>query len=89
MAERSVTFITYNVRERINGSWYPPEESPCDGIVFPLWRRAGMDTRQLTVCREGERMQCAALPYRLSGGLLVLLQTSRDTGRWVLPKAGR
>ena len=31
-------------------------------------------------------MQCAALPYRLSGGLMVLLQTSRDTGRWVLPK---
>ena len=45
-----------------------------------------MDTRQLTVCSEGERVQCAALPYRLSGGLMVLLQTSRDTGRWVLPK---
>jgi 8-oxo-dGTP pyrophosphatase MutT (NUDIX family) len=45
-----------------------------------------MDTRQVTACSEGERVQCAALPYRLSGGLMVLLQTSRDTGRWVLPK---
>ncbi len=45
-----------------------------------------MDTRQVMACSEGERVQCAALPYRLAGGLMVLLQTSRDTGRWVLPK---
>lgn len=45
-----------------------------------------MDTRPVMACSEGERVQCAALPYRLSGGLMVLLQTSRDTGRWVLPK---
>ena len=45
-----------------------------------------MDTRQVTACREGELVQYAALPYRLSGGLMVLLLTSRDTGRWVLPK---
>jgi 8-oxo-dGTP pyrophosphatase MutT (NUDIX family) len=45
-----------------------------------------MDTGTAVVCSEGERIQCAALPYRLSGGLMVLLQTSRDTGRWVLPK---
>ena len=45
-----------------------------------------MDPRQVTVCSEGELVQYAALPYRLSGGLMVLLQTSRDTGRWVLPK---
>jgi 8-oxo-dGTP pyrophosphatase MutT (NUDIX family) len=45
-----------------------------------------MDIRQLTACSEGELVQYAALPYRLSGGLMVLLQTSRDTGRWVLPK---
>jgi 8-oxo-dGTP pyrophosphatase MutT (NUDIX family) len=46
-----------------------------------------MDTRELTVCRRGERVQYAALPYRRrSGGLEVLLLTSRDTGRWVLPK---
>jgi 8-oxo-dGTP pyrophosphatase MutT (NUDIX family) len=45
-----------------------------------------MGTRQPAVCSDGERVQCAALPYRVSGGLMVLLQTSRDTGRWVLPK---
>ncbi len=31
-------------------------------------------------------MQYAALPYRLEDGLQVLLLTSRETGRWVLPK---
>jgi 8-oxo-dGTP pyrophosphatase MutT (NUDIX family) len=31
-------------------------------------------------------MQYAALPYRLRNGVEVLLITSRDTGRWVLPK---
>lgn len=33
------------------------------------------------------RLQVAALPFRVDGdGLEVLLITSRDTGRWVLPK---
>jgi len=45
-----------------------------------------MDTRQPTACGEDELVQYAALPYRLSGELMVLLLTSRDTGRWVLPK---
>jgi 8-oxo-dGTP pyrophosphatase MutT (NUDIX family) len=45
-----------------------------------------MDTRQVMACSQGEMVQYAALPYRLSGGLMVLLLTSRDTGRWVLPK---
>ncbi len=31
-------------------------------------------------------LQYAALPYRLDDGLEVLLITSRETGRWVLPK---
>jgi len=31
-------------------------------------------------------MQYAALPYRLRDGVEVLLITSRETGRWVLPK---
>jgi 8-oxo-dGTP pyrophosphatase MutT (NUDIX family) len=31
-------------------------------------------------------VQYAALPYRLRDGLELLLITSRDTGRWVLPK---
>jgi 8-oxo-dGTP pyrophosphatase MutT (NUDIX family) len=37
-------------------------------------------------CKPGEKVQYAALPYRRSGGLEVLLLTSRETGRWVLPK---
>jgi len=32
------------------------------------------------------RRQFAALPYRLAGGLKVLLITSRGTRRWVIPK---
>jgi 8-oxo-dGTP pyrophosphatase MutT (NUDIX family) len=35
------------------------------------------------------RRQVAALPYRIvAGGLEILLITSRDTGRWVIPKGG-
>jgi 8-oxo-dGTP pyrophosphatase MutT (NUDIX family) len=45
-----------------------------------------MRTKDPTVCRRGELVQYAALPYRRVGGLKVLLLTSRDTGRWVLPK---
>jgi 8-oxo-dGTP pyrophosphatase MutT (NUDIX family) len=35
-----------------------------------------------------KRVQCAALPYRHDDGSLmeVLLITSRDTGRWIIPK---
>lgn len=36
--------------------------------------------------REGARLQYAALPYRANEDLEFLLITSRDTGRWVLPK---
>jgi 8-oxo-dGTP pyrophosphatase MutT (NUDIX family) len=38
---------------------------------------------------EGElatAVQYAALPYRLTDGVEILLLTSRETGRWVLPK---
>jgi 8-oxo-dGTP pyrophosphatase MutT (NUDIX family) len=31
-------------------------------------------------------LQYAALPYRLKDGLEILLITSRETGRWVIPK---
>ncbi len=31
-------------------------------------------------------MQYAALPYRVRDGLELLLITSRETGRWVIPK---
>ncbi|WP_149535929.1 NUDIX hydrolase [Siccirubricoccus phaeus] len=37
--------------------------------------------------RSRQGRQCAALPLReLDGAVQVLLVTSRDTGRWVLPK---
>jgi 8-oxo-dGTP pyrophosphatase MutT (NUDIX family) len=39
-----------------------------------------------TVARPRPRAQCAALPYRLSPELEILLVTSRETGRWVIPK---
>jgi 8-oxo-dGTP pyrophosphatase MutT (NUDIX family) len=42
--------------------------------------------RKPKACQSGELVQYAALPFRRSGGLQVLLLTSRDTGRWVLPK---
>jgi 8-oxo-dGTP pyrophosphatase MutT (NUDIX family) len=35
---------------------------------------------------DGARLQYAALPYRAHDDLEVLLITSRETGRWVLPK---
>lgn len=35
---------------------------------------------------RGAGIQYAALPYRLRGGLELLLISSRETGRWVLPK---
>jgi 8-oxo-dGTP pyrophosphatase MutT (NUDIX family) len=45
-----------------------------------------MPTKRPVACSEEERVQYAALPYRRGEGLEVLLVTSRDTGRWVLPK---
>lgn len=38
--------------------------------------------------RKGKRRQYAALPCRVdeAGRLMVMMVTSRDTGRWVLPK---
>jgi 8-oxo-dGTP pyrophosphatase MutT (NUDIX family) len=35
---------------------------------------------------HGAGVQYAALPYRVRDGLELLLITSRETGRWVLPK---
>jgi 8-oxo-dGTP pyrophosphatase MutT (NUDIX family) len=39
----------------------------------------------------GQAVQCAALPWRRSpdGGLQVLIITSRETRRWVIPKGWR
>ncbi len=42
--------------------------------------------RRKTVARPKPRAQCAALPWRFADGLEILLVTSRDTGRWVIPK---
>ena len=43
--------------------------------------------RRLFGVSEGCRLQVAALPWRKAGEAVeVLLITSRDTGRWVLPK---
>lgn len=39
-----------------------------------------------TLARPKPRGQCGALPYRLTPDLEILLVTSRDTGRWVIPK---
>jgi 8-oxo-dGTP pyrophosphatase MutT (NUDIX family) len=36
--------------------------------------------------RSKPRTQYAALPYRRAPGLEILLVTSRETGRWVIPK---
>ena len=39
------------------------------------------------MAEKRKRTQYAALPYTIvEGGLLVLLVTSRDTGRWIVPK---
>jgi 8-oxo-dGTP pyrophosphatase MutT (NUDIX family) len=39
-----------------------------------------------TTARAKPRAQCGALAYRRSPGLEILLVTSRETGRWVIPK---
>ena len=48
----------------------------------------GLFRRMLALLdRSPRRLQVAALPWRMSGkGVEILLITSRDTGRWVLPK---
>ncbi|MDB5481130.1 MAG: hydrolase, partial [Caulobacteraceae bacterium] len=38
------------------------------------------------LARSKPRAQYAALPYRLAPQLEILLVTSRETGRWVIPK---
>ena len=46
--------------------------------------RMGLSGRPRTV--DGIRLQYAALPYRAHNDLEFLLITSRETGRWVVPK---
>ncbi len=47
---------------------------------------ARLATKAKHVERPGLRMQYAALPYRDEGELEVLLVTSRETRRWIIPK---
>ena len=43
-------------------------------------------SRRKRLARLKPRAQYGALPYRLSPQLEILLVTSRETGRWVIPK---
>jgi 8-oxo-dGTP pyrophosphatase MutT (NUDIX family) len=55
-----------------------------------VWGLSGVDMRaRRRIDGDGEQataVQYAALPYRLTDGVEILLLTSRETGRWVLPK---
>jgi 8-oxo-dGTP pyrophosphatase MutT (NUDIX family) len=46
--------------------------------------RVRVSSRLQTV--DGLRLQYAALPYRMHDGFEFLLITSRETGRWIVPK---
>ncbi len=43
-------------------------------------------SRHAKLARSKPKAQYGALPYRLSPELEILLVTSRETGRWVIPK---
>jgi 8-oxo-dGTP pyrophosphatase MutT (NUDIX family) len=43
-------------------------------------------SRRKRLARSKPRTQYGALPYRLAPELEILLVTSRETGRWVIPK---
>jgi len=58
-----------------------PTIAPCDACHGEAAEPKGAGRE-----RHGHGMQYAALPYDLSDGLRILLVTSRDTGRWVIPK---
>ena len=49
--------------------------------------KAHTATREVAVTKRRSGVQYAALPYRVSGGVLeILLITSRRTRRWIVPK---
>ncbi len=53
----------------------------------PLTHRPLLETVRRFFGRSPCRLQVAALPWRKAGdGVEVLLITSRDSGRWILPK---
>jgi 8-oxo-dGTP pyrophosphatase MutT (NUDIX family) len=47
---------------------------------------AALKTQRREREADGAAVQYAALPYRVLDGVEVLLVTSRETGRWVIPK---
>ncbi|HLH50301.1 MAG TPA: NUDIX hydrolase [Roseiarcus sp.] len=51
-------------------------------------QKRGLDRRAATAEAPGARRQVAALPFRktAAGGVEVLLITSRETGRFIIPK---
>ncbi|MEI7932418.1 MAG: NUDIX hydrolase [Alphaproteobacteria bacterium] len=50
-------------------------------------RHAGREKTESATTAEGaQQLQYGALPYRKSTGVEVLLVTSRETRRWVIPK---
>jgi 8-oxo-dGTP pyrophosphatase MutT (NUDIX family) len=48
--------------------------------------KAPKPPKTLKAPKPKPRRQFAALPYRIEGDLEVLLVTTRETGRWVIPK---
>ncbi len=48
--------------------------------------KAPKPPKMLKAPKPKPRRQFAALPYRIEGDLEVLLVTTRETGRWVIPK---
>ena len=70
-------------------------------LAYASWGRAGMTSKkpaqaqkkarkgikQVLSSPADERQQVAVLPWRLKeNGLEILLVSSRDTGRWIIPK---
>jgi 8-oxo-dGTP pyrophosphatase MutT (NUDIX family) len=86
---RTLAALGQHVSSLIKFSWYgratgaetePLSEFGARGVEMRARRRIGGDGDLATA------EQYAALPYRVTDGVEVMLLTSRDTGRWVLPK---
>ncbi len=58
-----------------------PTIAPCDTC-----QSEGPEPKGASRERHGHGVQYAALPYGYADGLRILLVTSRETGRWVIPK---
>jgi 8-oxo-dGTP pyrophosphatase MutT (NUDIX family) len=49
-------------------------------------KKAQRRLRRSLPAEAAERLQFAALPWRATDGLEIMLVSSRDTGRWIIPK---